>query len=223
MDGRSFAATRNERMNLPVTPKGRQTRAKILNAARKVIAKHGFVAMRVGDVATEAGLSLGAFYRYFENKDDIFSNLIADIHEELFSASRAVDNDLSSAPYAALREANYGYLKHYYENRDIMRALFEAVTVDKRYRQIWWRMRKRHVDRFIHALENTRGKAEWDRSSARLLAEAMASMTEQSAYCWYAHEALNSTAIPLEEAAQTVATIWFKTFFVDGSGAPTKI
>ena len=200
-------------MDLPVTVKGRKTRANILDAARRIIAVHGYVGTRVGDVAKEAGLSLGAFYRYFENKDDMFSHLIADVHEELFQASRAVDHDLVTAPWEALRESNYGYLKHYYENRDIMRALFEAVTVDKRYREIWWKMRERHVARFLHAVEEPRAPGEIDAMPVRALAEAMASMTEQSAYCWYAQEELNAAPVSLEVATEAVATIWFKTFF----------
>jgi AcrR family transcriptional regulator len=200
-------------MDLPVTPKGRKTRANILDAARRVVARHGFVAMCVGDVATEAGLSLGAFYRYFKNKDDMFSHLIADIHEELFNASRSADNELGSNPYSALREANYGYLEHYFANRDIMRALFEAVTVDKRYRSIWWQMRERHVERFVYALAKGHGITEVNRISTRVLAEAMASMTEQSAYCWYAQEELNDMAVPLSTAADVVARTWYQTFF----------
>lgn len=202
-----------ETMSLPVTPKGRKTRASILGAARRIVAKYGFVAMRVGDVAKEAGLSLGAFYRYFENKDDMFSHLIADIHEELFVASRATENDLRTDPYAALREANYGYLKHYYENRDIMRALFEAVTVDKFYRAIWWQMRQRHVARFVHALEASHGLTTIDGTPVKIVAEAMASMTEQSAYCWFAQEELNVARVPLDVAAETVSRVWYRTFF----------
>jgi AcrR family transcriptional regulator len=205
-------------MELPVTPKGRKTRTNILDAARRVVARHGFVAMRVGDVATEAGLSLGAFYRYFRNKDDMFSHLIADIHDELFQASRADENELGSDPYSALREANYGYLEHYYGRRDIMRALIEAVTVDKHYRSIWWQMRDRHVGRFVHALTKSHGFTEVDGISTRILAEAMASMTEQSAYCWYAQEELNDTKVPLSTAADAVAGIWYRTFF----GAPRQ-
>lgn len=200
-------------MNLPVTPKGRKTRANILDAARRVVARHGYVAMRVGDVASKAGLSLGAFYRYFENKDDMFSHLISDIHEELFQASQASEYDIRSNPYAALREANYGYLEHYYGNRDIMRALFEAVTVDKHYRSIWWQMRERHVTRFAHALSQSHGITEVNGISVRILAEAMVSMTEQSAYCWYAQEGLNDVRVPLGVAADVVSRIWYRTFF----------
>ncbi|MGI9235051.1 MAG: TetR/AcrR family transcriptional regulator [Woeseiaceae bacterium] len=211
--------TQFEALSLPVTPKGRKTRASILDAARRIVAKRGFVAMRVGDVAKEAGLSLGAFYRYFENKDEMFSHLIADIHEELFVASRATENDLKTDPYAALREANYGYLKHYSENRDIMRALFEAVTVDKHYRAIWWKMRERHVARFVHTLEASHGITEIDGSPVRIGVEAMVSMTEQSAYCWFAQGELNDARIPLDVAAETVSRAWFRMFFAGEDGA----
>ncbi len=200
-------------MELPVTPKGRKTRANILDAARRVVGSHGYVATRVGDVAAAAGLSLGAFYRYFENKDDMFSHLIADIHEELFTASKATAHSLKDQPFAALRESNYGYLEHYYRNRDIMRALFEAVTVDKHYRSIWWQMRERHVARFVHAIKQTHGITEIDGVPARTLADAMASLTEQSAYCWYAQEELNDEKVSLDLAADTVAGIWYRSFF----------
>jgi AcrR family transcriptional regulator len=100
-------------MHLPVTPKGRKTRVKILDTAWYVVAQHSLVGMRVGDVAIEAALSLGTFYRYFENKDDMFSHLIANFHKGFYAASCATQSDSRTDPYAVLRDANYGYLKHY--------------------------------------------------------------------------------------------------------------
>ena len=73
----------------PTTPKGRRTRQTILDAASTVFTKDGYVDARMSDVATEAGLSLGGLYRYFENKEDLFSSVIRDIHEELFRRSRS--------------------------------------------------------------------------------------------------------------------------------------
>jgi len=199
----------------PVTPKGIKTRIAILDAARTVLARDGYVAMRMGDVAVEAGVSMGGLYRYFENKENLFANLIADIHETLLEASRATEVDFKSDPYGALLESNRGYLECYYNNRDIMRALFEAITVDERDRDIWWEMRNHHIDRFLHTLEEHHGITEVDGVDSRTLAEAMASMVEQSAYCWYAQEALNSKPIPLDTAAKTVTMIWYSVFFGD--------
>jgi AcrR family transcriptional regulator len=194
----------------PVTPKGVQTREKILQVARTVFARDGYVAMRMGDVAIEAGLSMGSLYRYFKNKEDLFAHLIADVHETLFQASKATQNDFAAEPFEALLESNRGYLECYYNNRDIMRALFEAVTVDKEDRAIWWHMRERHIDRFTHALASAHGITEIDGIDARVVVDSMASLVEQSAYCWYAQEELNAAPIPLDTAARTVTMIWYR-------------
>ena len=198
---------------LPVTPKGKRTRVTILNAARLVFARHGYVGMRMADVAEEAGLSMGALYRYFKNKEDLFANLIEDIHEILLESSKVQKADFKNDPYEALLESNRGYLRHYYENRDFMRAFFEAMTVDKRYRDIWWKMREHHIDRFVHALEKHHAITEVNGISSRIITEAMASMVEQSAYCWYAQEELAGDPIPLEQATKTVTIIWHHAFF----------
>ena len=198
---------------IPVTPKGKRTRAIMLNAARKVFAKHGYVGMRMADVAAEAKLSMGALYRYFKNKEDLFANLIEDIHEVLLESSRASSTDFRSAPYAALLEANRGYLEHYYEYRDVMRAFFEAMTVHERYRKIWWQMRAHHVERFVYSLKKYHGITEVNGVDATIITEAMASMVEQSAYCWYAQEELYAEHLPIEVATEAVTIIWYQAFF----------
>jgi AcrR family transcriptional regulator len=198
---------------VPTTPKGRRTRALILEAARQVFAREGYVTLRMSDVASEAGVSMGALYRYFQNKEDLFVHLMGDIHEELFEASRAQAHDFRTAPYDALLEANRGYLGHYRDNRDVMRAFIEAATVDTRFRDIWWGMRQRHVERFVHALEAAHGISRVDGVDTALVAEAMASMVEQSAYAWFAHEELNAAPVTLENAAHVVARIWYRAFF----------
>lgn len=197
----------------PVTPKGVKTREKILEVARVVFARDGYVAMRMGDVAIEAGLSMGSLYRYFKNKEDLFAKLIANIHDTLFQASGATQSDFATQPFEALLESNRGYLECYYNNRDLMRALFEAVTVDKQDRDIWWQMRERHIDRFTHALESAHGITQIDGIAARVVVDSMASLVEQSAYCWYAQEELNSEPVPLDTAARTVTMIWYRAIF----------
>ena len=77
---------------------------------------------------------------------------------------------------------NRVYLAHYHKNRDVIRALIEAVTVDNRFRDVWWQMRTRHVDRFVHALKNSHKIESVDRVQARTVAESMAPLLEQSAF-----------------------------------------
>jgi AcrR family transcriptional regulator len=207
---------------VPTTIRGQKTRQRLLAAARKVIERDGFVALRMGDVAAEAKVSLGGLYRYFENKDDLFVSLIGDIHKDLYEASRAHKYDFRADPLAALRESNQGYLVHYYANRDIMRAFIEATTVDARICEMWWWMRQRHVDRFVAALKRDFNITEVDNIPTRVIAEALASTVEQSAYVWYARESLNAAPLSVETAAEVLARIWYRAIWGNDKPTPSR-
>src|SRR5688572_2877337 len=105
----------------PVTEKGRRTRDAILVAARKVFGRDGYIVARMSDVVAGSGLSTGAVYRYFKNKEDLFAAVIGDLHEELFRVSRSERHDFAREPFEALLDANRNYLIKYYQNRDILR------------------------------------------------------------------------------------------------------
>ncbi|MQA09052.1 MAG: TetR family transcriptional regulator [Pseudonocardiaceae bacterium] len=200
---------------VPTTPKGIRTRDHILRAARRVFARDGYVGATMSGVAEESGVSLGGLYRYFTNKEDLFEGLIGDIHEELYRASGTTDHNFRATPFDALQDANRGYLEHYYANRDVMRALIEAANVDDRFRDFWWKMRSRHVDRFVAALRDQHGIEQLDGMPTKLAAEAAACMVEQSAYVWYAHENLYGEAVPIEKATLIVTRAWYRLFFGD--------
>jgi AcrR family transcriptional regulator len=54
---------------------GRKTWEALIDAGRKVFVERGYHRTRVGDVVEAAGVSRGAFYRYFENKDQLARTL----------------------------------------------------------------------------------------------------------------------------------------------------
>ncbi len=195
----------------PTTPKGLRTRADILSAARAVFSRMGYVDARIIDVVEESGLSMGAVYRYFDNKEEIFAGVIADLHENLFAASR-VSTNLEIDAYQALYESNYGYLQTYFDNRDLMRAFIEATSIEPRFQQIWWNMRERHVERFTTVAARI-GVTEADGIDAYIAAQAMASLVEQSAFAWFAHESLLTTPVDVEAAARVTTRAWYLTFF----------
>ncbi len=204
------------RLNLaqPTTPKGRKTQQRIIKAGRKVFGTDGFVSMRMGDVAVEAGLSMGALYRYFDNKDDLFLAVVFDIHQDLYTASQAGPGvSFREDPRSALYRANSGYLRHYADNRAVMRAFIEATMVDTRYRDMWWYMRERHINRFVEALGGVFGIQKINGCPARTVVESLASMTEQSAYVWFAQEDLNVESVSVDLASDIITNIWYCAIF----------
>ncbi|MGB3141927.1 MAG: hypothetical protein WBB16_14165, partial [Aestuariivirga sp.] len=47
----------------------------------------------------------------------------------------------------------------------------------------------------------------------RTVVEALASMTEQSAYAWFAEESLNATPTSLDLASAVITNIWYSAIF----------
>ncbi len=55
----------------PIGPKRARTRARLLDAAAELFQRHGISAVSLDEVARHAGLTKGAIYGNFENKDDL--------------------------------------------------------------------------------------------------------------------------------------------------------
>jgi len=65
-------------------------RERILAAAERIFARHGFFAARVSEIAKEAGVADGTIYLYFKSKDDllisVFENRMAHVNDQLRTA-----------------------------------------------------------------------------------------------------------------------------------------
>lgn len=201
---------RRETVSAPTTPKGRRTREHLLVTARSVFGEAGYVAARMSDVAARAGMSLGGLYRYFGSKEELFEALLGGLHEELFEASRGGGKRLAEDPYGVLWTANRGYLATYHANRDVMRAFIEAANVDDRFRAVWWRMRDRHIQRFLHAAR----AIDLDVPDLPLVVEAMCCLVEQSAFIWFAHGEHRDGEVAIDTATRITADAWHRALFV---------
>jgi TetR/AcrR family fatty acid metabolism transcriptional regulator len=70
---------------------GGDKRERILAAAERIFARHGFFAARVSEIAKEAGIADGTIYLYFKSKDDLlislFENRMRQVNDELRAAT----------------------------------------------------------------------------------------------------------------------------------------
>jgi AcrR family transcriptional regulator len=53
----------------------KQTRAKLLRGAAKLFDQYGFDNVTVKDISKKAGVSVGAFYHYYDSKTEIYTEL----------------------------------------------------------------------------------------------------------------------------------------------------
>jgi TetR/AcrR family transcriptional regulator, transcriptional repressor for nem operon len=55
---------------------GKETRTRIVAAARKLFNRFGFDGITIGDIMKEAGLTHGGFYRHFASKSDLYAEVL---------------------------------------------------------------------------------------------------------------------------------------------------
>jgi AcrR family transcriptional regulator len=70
-------------------------RQQILDAARSCFLRNGFHATSIQDVIAEAGLSVGAFYRYFPSKSELISATVGEFVREVEETLSAIAADES--------------------------------------------------------------------------------------------------------------------------------
>ena len=147
---------------LPTTERGRRMRARLLEAAREVFERDGFLEARVTDISAAAGVAHGSFYTYFGSKTEIFRALVAATMDELYASLGTGHGTPGGGgphggdrPRDAVRRidrANRRFVAMYRQNTALM-ALFEQVTTfDPEVRALRQSARERMVGRVAHSI-----------------------------------------------------------------------
>jgi AcrR family transcriptional regulator len=110
--------------------RGVATRQKLLDAAGAVLPRRGFHNTRVDDIAEEAGVSHGSFYRYFASTDDVFRVLALEASAPMAELVDSFPATVGSTPSPALREWLVRWFDVYRSNGGVISA-WEEIDFDK--------------------------------------------------------------------------------------------
>lgn len=102
-----------------------ETRAKVLEAARKLFSEHGYEGATIRDIASAAGMSTGAVFANFSDKADLFQEIMSTDMEELslLMAQAATEKAEVEEALSAMLSAGYAY---YQAQLPLVRAAFSA-------------------------------------------------------------------------------------------------
>lgn len=132
------------------------TRRRLLAAAEKTVARDGFEAARLEDIAGLAGYTRGAFYAHFRSKEDIFFALLEDWVAERIGEVNAVLATHAN-PAARLRALREHYAQLAKDRRLVLLSLeFKLYAI--RHPEAHARLRARQrrirasVGEFLHRL-----------------------------------------------------------------------
>ncbi len=129
---RPTATNGTDKPSGPRSRKGIETRARLVDAAKEVFERDGFLDARISDIAEKAGLSHGSFYHYFESKEEVFREVAADVEARLQRADEQRDPGPVVAPGPAerIREAIRLHLESYRDEARIMGVIEQVSRFD---------------------------------------------------------------------------------------------
>jgi AcrR family transcriptional regulator len=101
------------------------SRRKILEAAKEVFFRDGFMAANLDEVAQKAGVAKGTLYRYFDSKAELYVAVLADNGEIFKQRMRETVAGESSAAERVRRVSRF-YFEHWARNNDYFQ-IFWAI------------------------------------------------------------------------------------------------
>lgn len=141
-------------------------RLQIFQGACKVIAKKGYGAASIRDIAKAANISIPSMYQYVENKEDILYLITSTCMQEIFDFFRK-NVDAEKEPIEALKEAIDAYFRYINTNRRYINLVYsetralgpenreKVFLIEKKFMKLWEDILAKGKKNGIFAIENT--------------------------------------------------------------------
>jgi AcrR family transcriptional regulator len=191
---------------LPVTSRGRRTRAALVEAAAEIFERDGFFDARIADIAERAGVAHGSFYTYFESKDEIFRVVARTLIDTLFEESH-VGARAGPDPADRLAAANRLYAEAVGRHARLYSVLMQVAAVDPELRGARREFRDGFVRRAANGLRSLQEHGLADASiDADLFAAMLCGMVENYTEVRF----LLGQPFDEDEALRTLTEIWIR-------------
>jgi AcrR family transcriptional regulator len=178
----------SERPAGPRSRKGMQTRVRLLDAAKQIFSENGFLEARISDIAERAGLSHGAFYHYFDSKEEIFREVAEAVDQELNAPVNDVIFDHSSAatPHERVAHALRLHLESYRDEAEIMGVIEQVSRYDDHVNAVRFARQKEYTDLVAGSIRQLQRRGLVDPELDPTIAAAgVGAMTARFAEMWF--------------------------------------
>jgi AcrR family transcriptional regulator len=188
-----------------------RNRRALIDAARRVFERDGYVAARITDIAEAAGVAHGSFYSHFPGKEEIFAAVLAEVSEEMLhpgpDIGPAIETARADDPVATIAAANLAYLRAYQRNARLMALLEQVAAVDESFRRIRLQRTEAFLARNARAIRRLQQAGLADPAlDPDLAALALSTMVSRSAYAAFALGA--TRPVDAAELAETLTQLW---------------
>ena len=208
--------TVSPREQLP-TLRGRQTQAAIDAAARAVIARKGFLATTISDIAAEAGKSTSSFYNYYDSKESMVREWAQRFLDDARHRARA-----AGTPGLTNRELSYrAVAAHWNIYRSRLAELIsvsQLAMVNDDFAQYWTDLCALPISLITATIKRAQRDGYCVDDDPKLTAIALVSMLNQFCYSQLTGDG-KEDAVDDEACITTLANVFYRTIYHKESGA----
>jgi AcrR family transcriptional regulator len=189
----------------PLTGKGQARKAALLDAARRVFEKRGFLDTRVADIVAEARVAQGTFYTYFDSKDAVFQAVATGVVGEMLVALRTDTH--SGTPYERAYAAMERFVDAYRPRARIIALVEQVGTFTPELKHLRLQVREAFVERAARGIAHQQESGIADKSLDPVLtAEVLGAMVDHTCYVW-----LNlGRDFDRDALLRTLTTVWVR-------------
>lgn len=196
-----------------LTAKGRQTRAAIEQAARKLFAERGFHGTTLADITSAAGKSPAVFYRYFADKEDLLAALAESfLHDVVRPSGLSVHLPDSADDDAFFTSVVTGYWNMFKQNIGIMIAVAQLAATQQRFAAVQNEFRRFGMDIVAASVRRAQDQGYGTELNAEHTAAAIALLFENFTTVFVGTSGLGLD-ISDEDAIAILSTVWKKTLY----------
>jgi AcrR family transcriptional regulator len=196
-----------------LTAKGRQTRAAIEQAARKLFAERGFHGTTLADITSAAGKSAAVFYRYFADKEDLLAALAESfLHDIVTPSGLSVELPESPDDDAFFTAVVTGYWNMFKQNIGIMIAMAQLAATQPRFAAVQNEFRRFGMDIVAASVLRAQEHGYAADLNPQHIAAALALLFENFTTVFVGPSVLG-VEISDEDAIATLSTVWKKTLY----------
>jgi len=124
---------------MPIQERGRRTREKIVAAGEKLFGRRGFYDTDAKEIAREAGVAVGSFYAYFNDKRELFVEVLRRYNERVGIESREGLQSLRESNAKSdrlLKDVIFGIREAHAISPDFARESMKMALTDDEVSQI---------------------------------------------------------------------------------------
>ncbi|MFF3490470.1 TetR/AcrR family transcriptional regulator [Streptomyces sp. NPDC002795] len=193
------------------TVRGRATLAAIEAAARRFVARKGFLTMTVADITQEAGRSPASFYNYFDSKEALLEYWARDFVEEVKTRVRPAYRHGVPAQDRVLESAR-GHWDTYRGRLAEMVGVSQLAMVNEDFAQYWEDLCEGAVVGIAEMVARAQREGYCPGADPRLTACALVAMLNQFCYDRLANGRAEQ-GVDDDACVRTLAQVWYHAIY----------